>query len=67
MQHAAFGFSLIGLPRQPFVYAEWNKARVNLDYHIELDGHYYSTPYQLIGKEVELRSTSGTVTSLWRR
>jgi hypothetical protein len=23
------------LPRQPFVYAEWNKARVNLDYHIE--------------------------------
>jgi transposase len=49
------------LPRQPFVYAEWNKARVNLDYHIELDGHYYSTPYQLVGKEVELRSTSGTV------
>jgi transposase len=49
------------LPQQPFVYAEWKKARVNLDYHIELDGHYYSTPYQLVGKEVELRSTSGTV------
>jgi transposase len=49
------------LPHQPFVYAEWNKARVNLDYHIELDGHYYSTPYQLVGKEVEVRSTSGTV------
>jgi transposase len=49
------------LPRQPFVYAEWKKARVNLDYHIELDGHYYSTPYQLVGKEVELRSTSGMV------
>ena len=49
------------LPQQAFVYAEWNKARVNLDYHIELDGHYYSTPYQLVGKEVEVRRTSGAV------
>jgi transposase len=49
------------LPLQPFVYAEWKKARVNLDYHIELGGHYYSTPYQLVGKEVEARSTQGTV------
>jgi transposase len=49
------------LPLQPFVFAEWKKARVNLDYHIELDGHYYSTPYQLVGKEVEVRSTRGTV------
>ena len=31
-----------------FVYAEWKKARVNLDYHVELDQHYYSTPYQLV-------------------
>jgi transposase len=49
------------LPLQPFVFAEWKKARVNLDYHIELGGHYYSTPYQLVGKEVETRSTQGTV------
>ena len=49
------------LPLDPFVYAEWKKARVNLDYHIELGGHYYSTPYQLVGKEVDTRSTQGTV------
>ena len=49
------------LPLHALVYAEWKKARVNLDYHIELDGHYYSTPYQLVGKEVDVRSTSGTV------
>ncbi len=42
------------LPLAPFVYAEWKKARVNLDYHIELGGHYYSTPYQLVGKEVDV-------------
>jgi len=49
------------LPVERFVYAEWKKARVNLDYHVEADQHYYSTPYQLVGKEVDVRSTSGTV------
>jgi len=49
------------LPLESFVYAEWKKARVNLDYHIELGGHYYSLPYQLVGKEVEARSTQSTV------
>jgi len=49
------------LPLHAFVYAEWKKARVDLDYHIELGGHYYSTPYQLVGKEVDVRSTSGAV------
>ena len=53
--------ALQSLPLHAFVFAEWKKARVNLDYHIELDGHYYSTPYQLVGKEVDVRSTSGTV------
>jgi transposase len=39
------------LPACRFVYAEWKRARVNLDYHVELDQHYYSTPYQLVGKK----------------
>ena len=47
------------LPVHPFVFAEWKKARVNLDYHVELDGHYYSTPYQLVGKEVEPAARAG--------
>ena len=49
------------LPAGRFVYAEWKRARVNIDYHVELDQHYYSTPYQLVGKEVDLRSTRSTV------
>ncbi len=49
------------LPLHPFGYAEWKQARVNLDYPIELGGHYYSAPYQLVGKEVEARSTQATV------
>ena len=30
------------LPQQPYQYADWKKARVNIDYHIEVDRHYYS-------------------------
>jgi transposase len=57
--------ALQALPVQSFVFAEWKKARVNLDYHIELDGHYYSTPWQLVGKEVEVRFTAGVVEILY--
>ena len=54
------------LPSQPFVFAEWKKARVNLDYHIDLYGHFYSTPYQLVGQEVWARFTASTVEILYR-
>jgi transposase len=33
------------LPAQPFELCEWKKARVNIDYHVEFDGHYYSVHY----------------------
>ena len=36
------------LPAQRYEFAEWKKARVNIDYHIEVDRHYYSVPYQLV-------------------
>jgi transposase len=32
------------LPAQPYEYAEWKHARVNIDYHVEVEGHYYSVP-----------------------
>src|SRR5208283_1045242 len=35
------------LPPKAYEYAEWRKATVNIDYHIEVDGHYYSVPFQL--------------------
>ena len=49
------------LPPERFVYAEWKRARVNIDYHIELDRHYYSVPYQLVKEAVEVRHTATTV------
>ncbi|MEO5969175.1 MAG: IS21 family transposase [Bdellovibrionia bacterium] len=52
---------LKALPQTPYRFAEWKKARVNIDYHIELDDHYYSCPYTLIHAPVEARSTDTTV------
>lgn len=49
------------LPAHPFEYAEWKPVRVNIDYHVELDGHYYSVPHTLVGQRIELRMTEQTV------
>jgi transposase len=50
------------LPAEPFVYGEWKvAARVNVDYHIELHGHYYSVHYGLIHELVDARLTATTV------
>jgi transposase len=54
------------LPEKPYEYAEWKKARVNIDYHIEVDHHYYSVPYQLIKEQVDVRLTSSTVEVLFK-
>jgi len=54
------------LPQSRYEFSEWKKARVNIDYYVELKGHYYSVPYQLVRQEVELRYTSTTVEILHR-
>ena len=49
------------LAPRPYEFAQWKKATVNIDYHIEVDGHYYSVPYQLIKRQVDVRLTARTV------
>ena len=54
------------LPATPYEYARWKKARVNIDYHIDVDGHYYSVPYQLAKQQVDVRITQTTVEILFK-
>jgi transposase len=54
------------LPEKPYEYAEWKKATVNIDYHIEVDHHYYSVPYQLTREQVEVRITLTTIEVLFK-
>jgi transposase len=49
------------LPRERYEFHEWAKARVNIDYHVQFDRHYYSVPYTLTGQEVEIRGTFATI------
>ncbi len=52
------------LPLERYELCEWKKARVNIDYHIELDGHYYSVPYKYVREEVELCFSKSIVSVL---
>ena len=54
------------LPAQPYEYAEWKKARVNIDYHVTVEGNYYSVPYQLVNKTIDVR-ISGTAVELFHK
>jgi transposase len=49
------------LPAERYVMAEWKTVRASIDYHVEVDRHYYSVPYQLAGQQLEARSTTTTV------
>jgi transposase len=55
------------LPAPRFEYAEWRKVRVNIDYHVAIDGHLYSVPYRLVHEEVEARVVSDVVEIFHRR
>jgi len=52
---------LAPLPSQPYEYAEWKRARVNIDYHIEVERHFYSVPHPLVRREVDVRLTARTL------
>ena len=49
------------LPARPYEYAEWKLARVNIDYHLEVEGHYYSVPYALVKQQLEVRLSAQVV------
>jgi len=49
------------LPEKPYEYAIRKTARVNIDYHVEFEKHFYSVPYLLIHQEVDLRVTEHLV------
>ena len=53
--------ALSPLPRTRYELAEWKRATVHIDYHVEVDKHRYSVPYQLVHKKVEARITLSTV------
>ena len=53
--------ALRALPTERYEYGDWETHRVNIDYHVAFDHHWYSVPYQFTQQEVEVRATAATV------
>jgi transposase len=49
------------LPVEPYIFAEWKECRVGLDYHVEIEKHYYSVPHHLLREKVWARITARTI------
>ena len=49
------------LPELRYEHGLWKFVRANIDYHVELDGHYYSVPFMLRREKLDLRHTATTV------
>ena len=54
------------LPAQPYEFALWKKVRPNIDYHVDVEGHYYSVPHQLYREAMEARYTRTAVEVIHR-
>ena len=49
------------LPATRYVLAQWKLCRINIDYHVVVERHAYSVPFQLLREQVEIRYTTTTV------
>ena len=53
--------ALSPLPNQPYELALWEKQSVNGGYHITVNQHHYSVPYQFSRKKVDIRITKNGI------
>jgi transposase len=53
--------ALRSLPSEPFTLLAIKRVRVNIDNHVDIDGHYYSAPYQLVHQELEAFISNSTI------
>ena len=45
------------LPKTRWVPTEWKRSKVHIDYHVEVDRHLFSVPYQYIGEVLDVKVT----------
>jgi transposase len=54
------------LPAVPYEYAVWKAATVNIDYHVEIERHWYSVPHALVGTKCDIRITDRAIEVFFR-
>jgi transposase len=53
--------ALAPLPAIHYEYADWMPVRLGINYHVQIDDHFYSAPYQLRSEKLDARLTIFTV------
>ena len=53
--------ALLPLPTSRYELGLWRHAKANIDYHVQVDWHFYSVPYQLTNQHVEVCLGTRTV------
>jgi transposase len=59
--------AMLPLPETPYEYADWIKARVHMDYHVEVEHHFYSVPHRLVREQLDVRYTETIVECFFNR
>ena len=59
--------ALKALPIHAYTIAKWEVSKVTLDFHIEVDKHYYSVPYTLISKKVDVKIGEKSIEIFYNR
>jgi len=54
------------LPPERYPFVQWKTAKVNVDYHVEVERHFYSVPYQTANEQVDIRLGTNLVEVLYR-
>jgi transposase len=58
--------AMLPLPETDYQYSQFKKVRVHIDYHVELEGHFYSVPHRLVREQLDVRYTVTTVECLYK-
>lgn len=58
--------ALRALPRQCYQYIDIKKVKVNIDYHIQYNDHFYSVPHQYVGERLEVHAGNETLQAYFR-
>jgi len=48
--------ALLPLPKQSYQYTDIKTVKVNIDYHVQYEDHFYSIPHHLVGERIELHA-----------
>ena len=58
--------AMLPLPETNYQFSQFKKVRVHIDYHLELEGHFYSVPHRLAREQLHVRYTETTVECLYK-